>query len=541
MSCAYYNILWTANKEYDKATKDLEFAEFWDPYEQEKLTGEKAKLIDSAASRCGKMLVLYPDSRWADDALLLMGKCFLLSQDYGKALTKFREVSTLYGGDELAGEARYLEAYTLVLNESSVEAVKILQSLAAGAKKNLIRQKSSYLLARIAFENGNCLLAIDRYVAYLEAYPEGARAGHARLALGECLLKLGMYREAIDDLDPLTGEADEDGFQALLSVGKAYRMLGETETAIGVFGRVLAEADQDTLRGRAGIEEALTLADDERFLEAIDALTMADSLANRKLSGEVDFQIGFIYERDLSDFDKAIEYYDKSVALKSPFVRSAARRSNALKDVKKYTEDIAAGAGDTAKSMYLLAETYLYDLGMREKALDELMAVCDSFPESEYAARSMLAIASFLESESDTSSEYYYRRVIEDFPNTAYANVARIGLGLAPVDIVVEEPEPVPADSLAAPDSLAARTGAAAADTVGRAEEAAPVERETPSVPGEPGMADTAGITTMPPPAEEGLPGIPDSLRSRSERYMSRTPPDSAARDSTGLFEEDRR
>lgn len=532
LSCAYYNIFWTANQEYDRATEPLAYAEFWDPYEQERPPGDKMKLLDSAAERCGKVLVLYPDSKWVDDALLLMGKCFLLGGDYDKALKKFREVNTLYPDGGFAEEARYLESYTLILQGMTAEAVPALQNIALEGGDDLVREKAAYLGARVAFEGGDCLIAVDSYAAYLESYPDGGRAEQARLALGECLVKLGMYREAIDDLEPLIGELDEKGVRALLRVGKAYRMLGETGEALGVFDRVLESAEEDSLRSRAGVEEALTLLDEGRHEEAIQTLELADSLGNRKLSGEISYRIGLIYERDLKDFDNAITRYDDSVKKKSPYARKAGNRSKALKDVNKYKEEISAGTGDVAKSRYLLAESYLYDLDMQEEALQELRAVTDSFPESEYGARSMLALASFLEDQGDTAAKVYYETIVEGFPQTPYANVARMALGMAPVDVVIEKPEPPPPDTTGArPDEGPPGTPPAEAPS----ELVGPPEFPPGDSPSE---GDTLAITdsTASPrpeaPEIEPLSGVPDSVKARYDKYRrfsrpAATPPDS--------------
>ena len=523
-SCAYYNILWTANKEYNKATGDLPYAEFWDPYEQMTLTGDKVKLVDSAANRCGKVLVLYPGSKWADDALLLMGKCFLLGQDYDKALKKFREINMLYAEGSLAEEARYLEAYTLVAQGFADEAVPALQDLAEKAEDKLVKEKARYLGARVAFEHGDCLIAVDSYVAYLEAYPGGKRHEEARLALGECLVKLGMYREAIEDLQPLMGELDEEGVLALLRVGKAYRMLGERVEAVGIFDQVLLGAGEDSLRARAGVEQALTHLDDGRHEDAIATLVLADSLGGRKLTGEINYRIGLIYERELMDFDKAITHYDASVKKKSPHSRTAAERSRALKNVKKYEEEISAGTGDVAKTRYLLAETYLYDLGMQDRALDELVAVSDSFPESVYAARSMLAIGAYLEDEGDPEADTYYERIIEGFPETPYANVARVALGLPPVDVVEEEPEPVPGPpgttgrgAVTGPGVPPGEPTVEAAAAAAAA--AAPAGGDTLAV------SDSTGSARAGTPDISTVPGMSDSARARYEKYLRYTRP----------------
>ncbi|MGD9140579.1 MAG: tetratricopeptide repeat protein [bacterium] len=547
LSCAYYNIFWTANKEYDRATGPLPYAEFWDPYEQQKPPGDKLKLLDSAAERSGKVLVLHPDSKWVDDALLLMGKCFLLAGDYDKALTKFREIGTLYPDGSFAEEARYLEAYTLVIQETASEAVPILQNLAGNAEDKLIREKATYLAARIAFQGGDCLIAIDSYAAYLEAYPDGGRAERARLDMGQCLVKLGMYREAVEELEPLIGEMDGEGVLALLRMGKAYRMMGETSEAMGVFDQVILGAEEDSLRSRAGVEQALTLLDEGRHDQAIQTLELADSLGNRMLSGEINYRIGLIYERDLKDFDTAIAHYDDSVKKKSPYSRKAANRSKALKNVNKYREEISAGTGDIAKSRYLLAETYLYDLGMQDEALVELTAVADSFPESEYAARSMLALASFLEDEGDTTARVYYGHIIEGFPETPYANVARVALGLAPLDVVIEEPGPAP------PDTAGGRSGVPPQGTRTAEGLEGPPEMEGPErfPPGyKPAGGDTLAVTDstgsrpMIPPGFETYQSRSDSARARYEKYRefsrpASTPPDSGEEDTGDRDEQD--
>jgi len=518
LSCAYLNIFWTASKEYEKATRDLDYAEFWDPSEQQKLTPDRVKLVDSALSRCGKVLLLYPESKWADDALLMMGKCFLLKHEYAKALTKFHEIDMLYAGGDFAEEANYLQGYTKILDGRPGEAVPVLRELAGGAKDKLVREKAAYLVAKIAYDDGDCIKTISGFSEYLGRYPDGARVEQSRLALGECQVRLGMYREAIEDLQPLLDELDAQGVRALLRIGRAYRMLGETQSAVGAFEQLLLEAEEDTVRARAGIEQALTLLDEGRPEEAIETLVEADSLGNKKLSGEISYRIGIIYESHLGDFDEAITRYDESAKRKSEYSRIAANRAKALKDVDKYKQEIDQGTGDTAKARYLLAETYLFDLGHEERAIEEYKAIADSFPGSVYAARSMLALAEHPGSVSDSAAAEYYRAVIESFPNTPYANVARLALGIPAVDVVIEEPEP-PA-------------GTAGADTLGRGE--LPTPPDTLAARNDTlAAADSAGATVGPegPP---GTPSIPDSLRDRYKEYLRYTEPDSLRDERTG-------
>jgi hypothetical protein len=102
-SCAYYNIYWMASDEYDVILSDPEVSDLWDPYSHRKVTGNNAKLVDSVISRCGKLIVLYPKSKWVDDALLLMGNCFLFKGDYTNAGKKYDELLRLFARSERPG------------------------------------------------------------------------------------------------------------------------------------------------------------------------------------------------------------------------------------------------------------------------------------------------------------------------------------------------------------------------------------------------------------------------------------------------------
>ncbi len=69
--CAYYNTFYNAQKNYEEA---LEYAREHpdDPASHEK------ELLDAAVVGAGRVLARYPDSRWVDDAQLLLGNALLL-------------------------------------------------------------------------------------------------------------------------------------------------------------------------------------------------------------------------------------------------------------------------------------------------------------------------------------------------------------------------------------------------------------------------------------------------------------------------------
>lgn len=510
-SCAYYNIFWMARNEYEAVISGEDARDFRDPFAQKKVTGQNAKLVDSVIQRCGKLLLLHGKSKWVDDALLMMGNCFVLKQEYGMAMRKYDELLNLYGSSELVEEARYMRAYTLILQGSTRQALTELDALAGAARHKIVREKAAYLRARVHHHNEDCEKAIEYFKAYVAAYPEGRATGEVMLDLGECLLNLDRASEVITALDPLAKRNDVAAPMAGLLVGKAHRRLGQHERAIEVLGNLAEMTDVDTVKIRAKIEIADVLLEESKPNDAIEILNEADTLATkdlRDLDAEVTYRIGVVYEKHLGDFDRATASYDLAAESPSKFGRLAGRRSRALGKIRTYKEALSDSIPDSpedeAMNRFLLAEVYLQDLGFADEALEQYRVVADSLPTSAYGARSMLAAAALLEGRNDSLARAYYRTVIDSFPNTVHANLARTNLDLPLRDIVVEVPEAtsgpdtgsasdVSASAVAPRDSVAADSTRSLEEKPARPSAAPPTSRPElvgPPVPQEIPEAD---------------------------------------------------
>jgi tetratricopeptide (TPR) repeat protein len=547
-SCAYYNIYWMASDEYDVIVSDPEVSDLWDPYSHRKVTGSNAKLVDSVISRCGKLIVLYPKSKWVDDALLLMGNCFLFKGDYTNAGKKYDELLRLFARSELRGEARYMKAYNLVLQGSGPQALTELGEILAQSKNEKVKEKARFLRARIFHEMGNCERAVEEYNLYVMTFFDGRKVTEARLSLARCLLKLGRASEAVDALKPLARSKGAKSVLAGLQMGRAYRMLGQYETALETFEAMAAAATLDSLKARAKLEQATTLLERNRPEEAIGKLTEADSLLTtdlRDLKSEATYCIGIICERHLGDYERATASYQEAAKLPTSFGRLAGRRAQALKDIRKYeavlTDTLPDSREDRAKNLFLIAETYLEELGRRPEALRQFRVVADSFPAGEFGAKSMLALGSLLQEDGDTLALRYYRTVLDSFPNTVYANVARSRLRLPLVDIVVEVPDSISASdtvSTPGPQQLPAVRDSLAAPGARRG-----TPEALPTVgPPEVSRRETPPLRHFEPTAGDSLrPGRPDTASAGG--WPSRTLPDSLrapvigapAEDTTGV------
>ncbi len=445
VSCAYYNIFWMAESDYNTALEAGGY-DFWDAYDQPALRGDSDRLVTSCIERCGKLLLLHPNSGWVDDALFLMGNCFVIRGEHQNALRKYDEILQLYASSEFAPMARYMKAYTLIRDGSTQQGLTLLASLNEGSPSKEVRQRALFLMARVALERDDCAQAISFFETYLTEYPNGAKVNRVRLHLAGCLLEMGQADRVVSVLEPLAKKQSGDGLQAVLMTGEAYREMGQNDKAIDIFTGLSEKATEDSIRARAKMETARTMVAREEAEGAIAVLDEAAEIATAKLKDlqdEIIFTKGLIHEKNLRDFDAAVTDYDQIAKSQSQYGKIAKRRSAALRNVQKFRgalrDTVPDSPEDEAEHRFMLGETYLDELGLREEGLREFKIVADSLSGTRFGPKAMLRTASLLEAQGDTLAEAYYREVIATSPGSAYANVARSWLGLPLEDVVLEE------------------------------------------------------------------------------------------------------
>ena len=101
--CVYYNTFYHAKSAYAEA----ESIRATRPPDSEP-TPQENELLDRVIEKSGRVLRLYPDSGWADDALLLMATALYRQGKYESAESRLTEFSALYSDSDLSAEAGYL-------------------------------------------------------------------------------------------------------------------------------------------------------------------------------------------------------------------------------------------------------------------------------------------------------------------------------------------------------------------------------------------------------------------------------------------------
>jgi len=184
--------------------------------------------METAVEKGAELLRRFPESKWADDALLLMGKAYFYLGNSVGAEGKFREAIAAAEAreqEELAAEARFWLARTLGAAERYDEAVAVLE-------EGLAREDASrYWAPRLQLARGEIL-------AHARRYGEAAPA-----------LEAGLADLRDDDL----------AARAAYLLGQVYEAAEQPAQAADAYARVLRHQPRYELEYAALLDRALVL------------------------------------------------------------------------------------------------------------------------------------------------------------------------------------------------------------------------------------------------------------------------------------------
>ncbi len=371
---AYYNKFHNAEAAFEKGVQSLEESTrpvdrseyvsiFLDPGEEG--TGSNSS-FDQAIQKSADVLREHPESKWVDDALLLIGKSYYYQNNYIGAAQKFREVLALDSERRL--EARFWLARTLVANEQYSAADEVLRVLETDqgpldnrwtaqlllVQAELLVQQEEWTAAANALERGlsgdlperpaargafllgqvretigapgQARLAYQQVQDHDPSYNLGLAA---RLSDIELQGAHGNAKEALDRLDDL--ESDDKNFEKrgeiALVRARVYRAMGQYDRA------------RATLRGMLYQEEA----------------------PSGTVDGRLHYDLATLYRDAYKDFSRAAAHFDTaSTGLQQGGPRSQAEAQrlpeapvDATEQADRY-RNLAERAGEVARMDSLL-------------------------------------------------------------------------------------------------------------------------------------------------------------------------------------------
>ena len=218
--CAYFNTLYNARQKYDEAQTIKRRA---DP-ERPEITTQEERLYEEAFEKAAKIAKYYPDSKWVDDALLLMGQAAFEKGDYSTAIRKFEEIETFFPDSRLLDEAFLMKGRTLVAVKEYDAALTALRR-AEEITDDKWRGDIDHFLGMAQQARDERDLARASFLRVLENHEGSEFYGQAGLVLGESLLEEGDLVTAVSVFDRARsgGKTPGERFQGGMRKGALKR------------------------------------------------------------------------------------------------------------------------------------------------------------------------------------------------------------------------------------------------------------------------------------------------------------------------------
>lgn len=443
-NCTYYNTFYNAKrsfKEGEKSQKGLPAGV--------KSTAANQK-YEEAIKKASKVLTFHPKSRWADDALFLIGRAYYNMDEYAKAQRKFEELLASFPKSKFGEDCHYyvgLCQYNSGNELDAIEALKfMIQSSKAEKKK---RAEAAFMVGEIYFKGEEYDDAINYYQILVESYKTDTLATLAQARIGEAFWLKKDYaqaKEAFAKVEKYNAKP-EKLFEAKFKSGECCYLTKDFDEGMNIFTRLSKEGKDSSKVPlvKLKIAEGIFLSGkDQEAIQEYD--NIIKDYPKTEYSATALYQLGMIYQEKFGDLKKAKEMFDscKTERPQSKIAREALTKSGNISKVEEYQKELSEEESEkSSKALFLLAELYLTQMHQPDSALAEYQALADKYPQSEYAAQSLYAAAWILENikKDTTGAKEIYERILKDYPGSEYLKPAMEFLKVSPDSLEVFSPE----------------------------------------------------------------------------------------------------
>ncbi|MFC1573864.1 tetratricopeptide repeat protein [Candidatus Latescibacterota bacterium] len=433
--CVYFNTFYMAQRNFKIAEIQFKRDKGVSPKNKSNYTNS----IEAAA----EVVRDFPDSKYVDDSLFIIGVSYYRTGDYTRALGKFNEIQQAFPNSEFADESKYYKALSLIETERYDDARILLNELIVNENRSL-KGRSGLALANISLRDESWDDLLKSAQNIIDSKPEKEELYSAYAYKGDALFRLERYDECIATLEKmLTFKIDASlKFRGNLLVASAKAKLGNFEESLNYLdkmqGRGEFAAKADSIRLQMGEIQELK-GDKESAMETYRKLTgdKPDSLSSKKAY----FLLGNLLIEDLSKSEDAKEAYDNVKKNKArtteQWALDAETKSTQIETMEALIEDIEEAEEDSLKKAglrFTLAELLMYSFGRPDSALSQYQFIIEEAPGTDFAVRSEYFLGLHELRDSDSYSEEADNELMEDiiekYPESAFTQRLKVHLGL---------------------------------------------------------------------------------------------------------------
>ena len=435
--CVYYNTFYNAKAAFNEAEKTRKSS---------RLRGGRIKsdLYEKAIEKSLKVIENYPNSKYYDDALYVLGVSYYHVGKFIASERRIRELLANYPKSKYVDEAELYLAKVKLERQDEEEAMTIFEKIFQSDIDKSFKGEAAIALGDYHFDQGNWDKARDYYMALRDSLGTEDEKKSSQMMIADSYFNRFRFQDALSAYLQLLGMEPDKG-------GKYHALYGAAMSSFRL------------MRIHDGLDYLRTLAEDETYYDSVgvlkicmaegheydEDLTLAEDLytevleqeRNRKIAGEAAYRLGLMYQFDYDNLLKARDYYDQTVDLNkaSDYGRDALERSADIGKIETFrrtgqldsmaTQEVI---DEAAFTQYQLAELYWMNLNKLDSAIIEMRYVVDSFPTSKYAPKAIIALSQmYMETADDPYKGHgNVRQIPQKYPGSDYIPEALEVIGM---------------------------------------------------------------------------------------------------------------
>ncbi|MFQ6105115.1 MAG: tetratricopeptide repeat protein [Candidatus Glassbacteria bacterium] len=431
-TCVYYNTFFSAKRYFNDGLESKEKSK------DDKIPASAIKSFDNSIDKCLKVLRDYPQSKYVDDAILLMGRALYEKGSFQEAVQTLSSLVANYPESKLKPDALYYLGLSYQEMKNYDNAITHFQNIVAEYPGYSKKKGVLYRLAEVQVSLERYADAVESLQLFLEEVDERLLRDRAVFLLAKCQFYLEEYDEAMNNFNSLAEKTSsislrtESYFWLASSLSKA----GDHDLAIQTLENLLETnlAPEDLMDAQKSLAVEYSITG--RLEDALEEYRkLAIGFPETDVAAEAWYKCGLIELEEMDDLSNAKKYFMSAYkeAQNSDYGMKARQMSVELTRYSRMEELIEDG--DPQKepvALFLKGEFLLLQMKEPETALEVFSELSEKYPDSKWAPKAAYAVALILGDElGDTlSSQAAYRQVISRYDGTRYADYARIMLGL---------------------------------------------------------------------------------------------------------------
>ncbi|MFA6457156.1 MAG: tetratricopeptide repeat protein [Bacteroidota bacterium] len=273
--------------------------------------------FQASIEKNSKVLSFYPDSKWVDDALLMIGESYFYMEDDVRAERKFLELATQFPHSELIPESQLWLGKSLLRQKKTEEGMKQLEDVYAKTVDgdDELAGQSAYEMGQYYFARQEYSLAEKQYSLAAEKVSDDELKTQIYSQIGKCFSALQQYEKAEEAFSRAAQVSPVYAllFQARLQQVKSIAYQKKYDEALQSLQDMLRDSKNKEFNGIIHFETANILNLSGNTAAAVEKFRYVDTtFARSDEAARSYFFLGTYYENTALMYDSARVMYNKA-------------------------------------------------------------------------------------------------------------------------------------------------------------------------------------------------------------------------------------